>query len=119
MEPRDRARLLLVIELTDLIEERIATLDRRRFVADRHEVDLAAYRVSMIGETTNKLSAMFKSGHPEMNWPAIYAMRNIIAHDYGRINPDRLWAVLVDDLPQLAQLCRIALGDEPIGGPVA
>lgn len=86
-EARDRAHLEQIVELADLIARRLEGLTSERFGADRDEVDLTAYRLSAFGEATRKLSDQLKSRHPSIPWPAIYAMRNIIGHDYGRLIP--------------------------------
>ena len=33
-------------------------------------------------------------------------MRNIIVHDYGAIEPERLWAVFVNDIDPLVAVCE-------------
>jgi uncharacterized protein YutE (UPF0331/DUF86 family) len=38
-------------------------------------------------------------------------MRNIIVHDYGAIEPERLWAVFVKDIATLAEVCGVELAD--------
>lgn len=108
-EARDRAHLEQIVELADLIARRLEGLTSERFGADRDEVDLTAYRLSAIGEATRKLSNQLKSRHPSIPWPAIYAMRNIIAHDYGKLIPIRVWEAAIGDLDDLVAACRAEL----------
>ena len=85
----------------------------RTFVADRDEVDLTAYRLSAIGEATHNLSPAVRDRHPDIPWAAMYAMRNIIAHDYGAVVPELVWAVPGEKLDALRAACMAELGVPP------
>lgn len=108
-DPRDAARLELILELIDHIERRLKGMTLARFAQDRDEVDLTAYRLAAIGETTNRLSGGLKRRHSNIPWDAIYGMRNIIAHEYGAVIPERVWNVIGEPLDALATVCRLEL----------
>ena len=78
-------------------------------MADRDEIDLAAFRLSAIGEASRKLSDPLKARYPQINWAGIYAMLNVIAHDYGRIDDERVGLVTQNHLDELATVCRMEL----------
>ena len=105
-DPRDAARLELILELIEHIERRLEDMTLARFAQDRDEVDLTAYRLAAIGEATNRLSAELKQRHANIPWAAIYGMRNIIAHEYGAVIPERVWNVTGEPLEALANVCR-------------
>jgi uncharacterized protein with HEPN domain len=107
----DAAHLEQILELIAHISRRLDGLDQERFRHDRDEVDLTAYRLAAIGEATQKLSKALKERHPTIPWSAIYAMRNIIAHDYGSVLPDRVWNVTEGQLEELAEICARELRD--------
>lgn len=109
MEENDRAHLEQIVELIDHIERRLGPLDRDTFVKDRDEVDLTAFRLAAIGEASRKLSSALKARHPAVAWSAMYAMRNIITHDYGAILPERVWEVPGESLALLRQVCSTEL----------
>ncbi len=106
---RDIDHLEQILDLITAIERRSSSIDRERFEADRDESDLAAFRLSHIGEISRKLSADLRSRHPNIDWRSIYGMRNIIAHDYGAILPRLLWNVIVKDLAALSETCSAEL----------
>ncbi len=108
-DPRDAARLELILELIDHIERRLKEMTLARFAQDRDEVDLTAYRLAAIGEATSRLSSGLKRRHPHIPWDAIYGMRNIIAHEYGAVIPERVWNVIGEPLDALAAVCRLEL----------
>jgi uncharacterized protein with HEPN domain len=47
-----------------------------------------------IGEAVDRLDASFLENNPAVPWRAIRATRNIIAHEYQRVDYDILWAGL-------------------------
>lgn len=36
-------------------------------------------------------------------------MRNVIAHDYGEVDPERVWTTISDDIPDLWQTLQAGL----------
>ena len=108
-ETRDIDRLEQILDLIVAIRRRSAKLDRASFESDRDESDLAAFRLSHIGELSRKLSDDIHQRHAEIDWRSIYGMRNVIAHDYGAILPRLLWNVISKDLHILERACRMEL----------
>lgn len=62
----DRRHLTQIIELIDHIERRLSTFNEAQFVADRDEIDLAAFRLAAIGEATHKLSSDVRARYPDI-----------------------------------------------------
>ena len=91
-------RLEIILDQIDLIQAQLAGKTFRDFAADRDVSDLVAYRIHNIGENCHRLDDEVKSRHRGLPWEDIYGMRNIISHDYGRINPARVWSVAVEHL---------------------
>jgi uncharacterized protein with HEPN domain len=42
--------------------------------------------------------------HPEVRWRAMKGMKNVVAHDYGALDPEIVWTTLETNLPHEAQL---------------
>ena len=110
MSSQDFHQLELIVQMSGHLRRRIQPISLRAFLGNIDEIDLTSFRLAVIGELTSKLSAALKSRHPHIDWPSIYAMRNIIVHDYGAIEPERLWAVFVKDIASLAEVCGKELG---------
>jgi uncharacterized protein with HEPN domain len=60
--------------------------------------------VLIISEATKRFSTDFRDGHPEVPWNDIAGMRDILAHQYDRINLNTLWDVIQSDIPELLKL---------------
>jgi uncharacterized protein with HEPN domain len=109
---QDFAKLDLILRMVAHLDRRLSKLSRAAFLTDLDEIDLTAFRLSVIGETTAKLSDELKARYPHVDWPAIYGMRNVIVHDYDAVLPDRLWAAYVNALGELTDICRGELNSE-------
>lgn len=47
-----------------------------------------------------------RARHSDIPWRAISGMRNIFAHDYGRLDRDAVWTSIERDLPRLKVFCQ-------------
>ena len=62
-----------------------------------------AYHLQIIGEASNALSDTLKTNYPDIPWRQIVGLRNLLVHEYFRIDPQVLWDVTQYDLPSLQQ----------------
>ena len=109
MTYRDEDRLELILELIAHIDRRLEGVSRAQFAVDRDEIDLTAYRLSIIGENCSKLPEVMRARHNHIEWKDMVAMRNVIAHDYAGIDANLVWETLGADLVALATVCRTEL----------
>jgi uncharacterized protein with HEPN domain len=112
-EDRDALYLSLIGEAISDIRRRFSDLAFGRFLADRDEQALAAFRLSIIGENANKLSNALRDRHPGIPWPDMVAFRNIVSHEYHRIDPALVWEALnaLDDIDAMVEFELSGLGN--------
>lgn len=93
------------------IEQRIVEyrIDEEKFLSDSACFDMLLMPLFQIGELTGALSTEFVEGHPEIPWRAIVGFRNVIAHDYGVVDPMWVWNTIASDIPALADFLKRAL----------
>lgn len=61
--------------------------------------------VEVIGEAARSVSEDTRRRAPEIPWPLITGMRNVLAHEYGTVVLDKIYEVVTDHLSELlAQL---------------
>ncbi len=61
--------------------------------------------IEIIGEAAYNLTAAYRESHPETPWKDVMRMRNVLVHDYYRIDEREVWYVIEDNLaPLLAQV---------------
>ena len=98
-----------LIEEMRLTLERIADLiegeEKTAFLADKAKPHALAMFFVVLGEAANKISPDLKSAHPDLAWTYATKLRNLIAHEYRRIDHEQLWEFATLDVPVLqAQL---------------
>ena len=64
------------------------------------------HHLQVIGEAARSVSQSLKSCHPEVPWPQIVALRNILVHEYFGLNMHQVWTMTQKDLPQLEEQVR-------------
>lgn len=72
--------------------------------------------LELIGEAARRVSVLCRERHPEIPWRNIIGQRNILAHDYGQIDHDRLYKTATQDIPSLIRQLEVLLPpveDEP------
>ncbi|MDR3282071.1 MAG: DUF86 domain-containing protein [Candidatus Methanoplasma sp.] len=108
---RDEENARIIIEYCDLVEDNMRTFgsDEEDFLESRAFQSSCAFCVFQIGETVKRLSAEFLGDNPSGDWSKAARFRDIIAHQYGKVNLHALWGTLVVDIPNMKILCEQAL----------
>ena len=112
-EERDALYLALIGEAISDIRRRFSDMAFDLFLSDRDEQALAAFRLSIIGENANKLSAGLRASHPGIPWGDMVAFRNIVSHEYHRIDASLVWEALqaLDDIETMVDAELTGHGD--------
>jgi uncharacterized protein with HEPN domain len=105
---RDQERFHDILEAIGRIEK-YAKKGRRVFEQNELIETWVVHNLQIIGEAARKLSDDSRAAHPEIPWPQIIAMRNILVHDYFGVDINEVWAAVEKDLPVLKrQITAIA-----------
>jgi uncharacterized protein with HEPN domain len=81
--------------------EHYAARGRGAFDADELVQTYFVHHLQILGEAAFKLPDELREEHLEVSWARILGMRHILVHDYFRVDPDIVWAVVENDLPDL------------------
>lgn len=65
--------------------------------------DAVLRNLAVIGEAVKALPADLKATHPDVAWPAIAGLRNVVIHEYFRVNRDAIRDILDNQLTPLTQ----------------
>src|SRR5687768_6555056 len=57
--------------------------------------------MEIIGEAARRVSEKFRNDHQEIPWQGIIGMCNVIAHEYGELDHERLFTVARQGVPEL------------------
>ena len=63
--------------------------------------DAVIRKLQVLAESTLRLSEGTKALHSEVNWRAIRGFRNVVVHDYLKVNLDAVANIIDQDLPSL------------------
>ena len=110
MKPEDRD-LALLWDMRKFARQSLDLVKRIEF--ERLDEDqirkLALERaLEVLGEAARRVSADFQRENPQIGWRDLVGQRNVLAHDYGKINHRRLYDSARVKVPLLlAELDRI------------
>jgi uncharacterized protein with HEPN domain len=57
--------------------------------------------LQIIGEATRATPETFKAKYPQLDWQDMTDFRNLIVHEYFRVNLKIVWEIVEHDLPKL------------------
>lgn len=113
MAPRsDIPRLTDMVEAIDRVRGIVADLTIEAFETDWQKQWLVERGVEIISEASRRLNNDFKARHPEIPWPKVAGIGNVLRHDYENIAAPVMWTLVRDDLPTLEKICRDELAME-------
>ena len=103
-EERDAALLWDMLDAARAVRDFTAGVTFEVYVADRR-VQFAVERgLEILGEAAHHVSEGFRAAHPEIPWSGMVGQRNVLAHEYGEIKPERIWRVATERLPDLIRM---------------
>jgi uncharacterized protein with HEPN domain len=102
-------RLTDIIEAIELLTAELTGVSLAAFEPNKRKRWLVERGIEIVSEASRHLPADLKARHPQIPWPKVAGIGNVIRHDYERVAHDILWHVVRSDLPQLEHVCRIEL----------
>ncbi len=104
----DRFYLLDILECISRIES-YTSEGRETFMNTQIIQDAVVRNFEIIGEATKQMSSVFRDAYPEVPWKKIAGLRDVLIHDYVRVDLAEVWGVIEKNLPVLkAQVMAIA-----------
>lgn len=91
-----------IIAVCDVIAEIVAE-GEASFVANVQAQWAAEMGLIRVGESVAKIPEPVRQRFAERPWRQIIAMRNLAAHQYGDLDPHRVWRTLTRDVPRLRE----------------
>ena len=107
LDNKNTSALKHIINYCNEIEQTIKRFgnEYQIFSEDKAFQYTVALCVLQIGELTTHLSEEFKDSYNEIPWNQIKALRNLVAHNYGKIDKETLWETIILDIPKLKEYC--------------
>ncbi len=97
-----RVYLAHILECAKKIE--LFTADgKARFMRDGMVQDAVVRNFEIIGEAAKRLDDSYRTAHPEIPWRALAGLRDVFIHQYEGIEPERVWAIVEREPPNLRE----------------
>ncbi len=103
-EERDAAHLWDMLQAAKEVEEMMDDHELAAFLENIVLVRALERCIEIIGEAAKRVSSSFMSSHQQIPWSEIIDQRNILAHEYGRIDYEMLYKTAINDIPELVAL---------------
>jgi uncharacterized protein with HEPN domain len=110
-EADNKDRLLQIESAIIQIESFIAEISEDDFMKSSLISSAVLFQFSVIGEAVGHLDKTFLEKY-QYPWYKVKAFRNLISHEYFRIELSAVWEVIVKDLPELKETINKIIYEE-------
>ena len=107
-EERDPAHLWDMLDAARAVVDFTESLTLEQFLAasrDRQITRLAVEReLEILGEAARRVSSRFRAEHAEIPWKETVGLRNVIRHEYDKVNYTEIYRIVRERVPELITL---------------
>lgn len=100
---KDRIRLVHIQDAINNINQYIDGKTLQELSSNSMLFYAVVKNIEIIGEAAYHLTKAFCMEHPETPWEDVKRMRNVLVHDYYRIDYKEVWKFIHEDLPPLRE----------------
>lgn len=101
---RDAAWLLDMLQASRKALEYAHGLSEAEFLASSLRQDAVLRQLTIVGEAAKRVSAEFRASYPEVPWRKVAGFRDVVVHDYFRVDLKEVWRIVQEDLPPLVSM---------------
>lgn len=84
------------------------------FLDDQQLQDAAIRSLEVMGEASKRVSMAYRDDHPDIPWRRIAGLRDVLIHQYGRVNTREIWRVITEDVTSLLPVLDALVKDEEL-----
>lgn len=112
LEPREIDALEDMIRFGSDAVTYVRGFDFDTFVTDHKTHRATMYAIATMAEASHRVSKEQQSRWQHIPWPMIWGMRNILLHEYGRVDLPTVYQVATVHLPTLLIQVQVILTAE-------
>jgi uncharacterized protein with HEPN domain len=98
---RNNAALLDMITAIRRIQKFIAATAYAEYEDNDLLRSAVERQLEILGEAANRITPAFQLEHSEIDWRNTIGLRNVIIHQYDRIDDHQVWTIVTKILPEL------------------
>ena len=107
-EERDPAYLWDMIEAARAIVDFTKNLTLGEFLTAGRDMEITRLAVEreleILGEAARRVSSHFRNEHAEIPWKETVGLRNVISHEYDKVNYTKIYGIVHERIPELIKL---------------
>lgn len=112
LEPKEIDALEDMIRFGSDAVDYVRGLDFDTFVADHKTNRATMYAIATVAEASHRVTRESQARWPLIPWPMIWGMRNILMHEYGRVDLPTVYQVATIHMPKLLEQVKAILAQE-------
>jgi len=98
-----------IVESIRHIEDFIYGFTYERFCKDEKTLSAVIRKLEVIGEASKQIPQSFKDQYPDLPWTEMARMRDKLIHGYFGVNPEIIWRVIRERLPEIGKQIETSL----------
>lgn len=99
-----------IVEACGKVRRYVAGMNFEAFMADERTRDAVMRNIEIIGEAAKGIPDKVAAGAPEIPWPNVRGMRDILAHGYFSASQEIVWVTATTRMDALEAGVRKLLG---------
>ena len=103
---RDKASLLDIVKAGKLVLDFAEGIKRADLETDEMRLSAILDQIGIMGEATKRLSEEFREQNSHIPWSQVAGMRDILVHQYDRLDLDVVWVVIQHSLPEFLEMIK-------------
>ncbi len=101
-----RVYIKQILEAILEIEQFTSNLTYEEFLANKMAIKAVSINLLLIGENAKMVPLEIKETYNQIPWKRLKAARNVLAHEYPKVEFRDLWDTAKSELPPLKPLLR-------------
>ena len=101
---RDAVSLLDMLKAARKVVEYATGLDESSFIANSRDQDAILRQLTIVGEAAKRVSEEFRTRHPDIPWRRVAGFRDVVVHDYFKVDLQEVWRIVQGDVPPLIDM---------------
>ncbi len=102
-----------VLESIRKVQAYLENTTYQQFLVDGKTQDAVMRNLEIIGEAMRHIPEEIQQRHADIPWAQVIGLRNRLVHAYFVIDPEIVWQICKQDLPQLRTQLERLLQEEP------
>jgi len=113
MSRRDWKLFVLdMVESIQKVQDYLGNYGYADFLSDGKTQDAVVRNLEIIGEAARQILPEIRQKYPEIPWGHLVALRNRLTHGYFGVDPEIVWDIVQNELPQVKAKLEWLLGEE-------